>query len=242
MYKYLIFLFLLFLIFFVGSCKESDGNHQTKSDPVAYPKDSINKISDILQDVRGENIFVFTIHPKLPDFKFVLIGDSDYNTINGIDVYKLDDSSLVQNIPIEDFIESPLKNEEYFFTADFNFDGFKDIALNRWWGSAGSGYTIWLYNSSIKKFKTNSFFDDIDNPTIDSVRKCITTISPYGGWGCEYVVKTYKYALRKFVLIKEKKSWVKYGKKGYDVMEDIKLLQSDTLKLVSRKRKETYKY
>jgi len=231
-----IFIFLV-LINIVSCYKDSsklDENNRTVLDS------STKNLSKIVQDVRGKQVFNFNINPELPDFKFVLIGDSEYNVVDQIIIYQSKDLVPIQTLSA--YQEgAPLKNEEYFFTKDFNFDGYKDIALLNWWGaSANRGYTVWLYNKSNNTFKKDDFFDDISSPSLDNAKKQLTTYFNYGI--DEYLIKTYQFIEDKYELLIEEKYWRKEYENGHDAMKDSSIVYNDSLKLVSRKILESKKY
>lgn len=221
---------ILFLIINIFPGFKDDSNKTVKS---KYYQDST---FEFVQDIRGENIFVFNIHPHLPSFRFILIGDSEFNWINEIKVYKGNDSIPIQIINDKDELDSdsPLKGEEYFYSEDYNFDGYKDIAFLKFWGATGNLiYCIWLYDKLTGLFKSNNFFKYIYTPTLDYKKKQLTTFERYGG-ADEYQLDTYQFANDKYRLVKEEKYWVMDKKNRYYRMRDILEMINHKLKLISR--------
>lgn len=236
--KYFDYILIFLVLINLVSCYKNSSNQKEKDRTDLGS--STKKLSKIVQDVRGEHIFSFNINPDLPDFKFVLRGDSEYNVIDQIVIYQSRDLLPVQTITAYQD-GSPLKDEEYFFALDFNFDGYKDIALLNWWGaSANRGYTVWLYNKSKNTFEKDDFFDDISSPSTDSTRKQLTTYFKYGV--DEYLINTYQFIENKYELVIEEKYWRKQYENGYDAMKDSSIVYNDTLKLVTRKILESKKY
>ncbi len=230
----LLFLVLINLI----SCYKNSSNQNAK-----FRTDldsSTKKISKVVQDVRGEHIFSFNIIPDSPDFRFVLSGDSEYNVIDQIIIYQPTDLIPIQTISVYQG-EQPLIDEEYFFAKDFNFDGYKDIALLNFWGSSANRfYTVWIYNKSKNTFEKDDFFGEISSPEPDTTKKQLTTYFKYGV--DEYLINTYQFIESKYELIIEEKYWRKEYKNGYDAMKDSSIVYNDSLKLVTRKILESKKY
>jgi hypothetical protein len=205
-------------------------------------KDTAIIDTSIYQDIRGDNIFVFNIHPHLSSFRFVLVGDPENYWVDEIRIYKGNDSLPFQIINDEDELmsEPPVKGERYFFTGDFNFDGYEDIAFLKFWGATGNRiYCIWLYDKSKNIFESNDFFKNIYSPSLDYKKKQLTTFEKYGGAG-EYQYDTYQFSNNKYMLVNEEKYWIKNGKNNYYQMKDVLEMVNDTLKLISRDTLETY--
>ena len=157
--------------------------------------------TNIVQDVRGKNIFHFSINPKLPPFKFILIGDSTSNTIDKIKVYEGNDTIPIQELNIDD-MDQPMKDREYFSEDDFNFDRYKDIMLLKYWGtSVNLIYKVWLFNPQKMRFESNDLLSYITSPEIDYNKKEIILHTTSGF--DEFTDLTYKVIKGKFVLIKE---------------------------------------
>ena len=190
---------------------------------------------DFLQDVRGENVFQFSIHPSIPILKFVLIGDSIDNSIVEIIVYKNTDTIPFQEIIIDEVIEPPVKETEYFVTCDFNFDGYKDIMLLEFWGTTGNRiYKGWLFNPGNMKFESNDFLSAVYSPEFNYDKKEFTTFDK-GGFG-EYYYSTYKYIRGKFILIREKSHY--WDNKLECFFEDKCELKDGKMKLMSHRKVE----
>lgn len=221
---------ILFLIINIFPSYKDNSNKTVKSE---YYLDST---FEFVQDIRGENIFVFSIHPQLPSFRFILIGDSEFNWIDEIKIYKGNDSIPIQIINDEDELNSepPLKGVEYFYSEDYNFDGYKDIAFLKFWGATGNLiYCIWLYDKLNELFKSNNFFKYIYTPTLDYKKKQLTTFNRYGG-AYEYQLDTYQFVNDKYTLVKVEKYWVIDEKNRYYPMRDILEMINHKLKLISR--------
>ncbi|RJP69723.1 MAG: hypothetical protein C4539_07365 [Ignavibacteriales bacterium] len=187
---------------------------------------------DYHQDVRGENIFYFSVNHRLPAFKFILIGDSSYNNIIEIIIYKNSDSKPLQNISIEEFIEPPIKGTEYFTTCDFNFDGYKDIMLLKFCGATGNRiYQAWLFNPSKMQFEFNKFLETIYSPEFDYDKKIFTTIGK-SGYG-EYSYSTYKYVKEEFIIINEKNRY--WDEKKRCFIEEIYKRKNGEMKIESHR-------
>ena len=71
-------------------------------------------------------------------------------------------------------ISSERENDECPIVQDYNFDGFRDIALSRESGvGANTIYDLWIYSPLAKKFIKTPVLDNISNPQIDTKRKLI---------------------------------------------------------------------
>lgn len=230
---------LIFLVLInIVSCYKNSSNQNEKVN--ADLDSSTKKLSKIVQDLRGEHIFSFNINPDLPEFKFVLRGDSEYNVIDQIIIYQSTDLIPIQAISVYQG-ESPLRDEEYFFAKDFNFDGYKDIALLNYWGSSANRfYTVWIYNKLKNTFEKDDFFEEISSPEPDTTKKQLTTYFKYSDG--EYLISTYQYIGNKYELIIEEKYWRKQYENGYDAMKDSSIVNNDSLKLVIRKILESKNY
>jgi|GEM_PF-6221857 len=243
--NYFYFVVIGFLFpFVIYSCFDVDS--QKKSVKEQSNSNSKNK-SSITHIERGSVVdtFIFKIHPDLPNFVFIIPIDS--GVLRNILIYNSADSNLIQNINYSILLNrSPdivLNNKpgygNYFFTRDFNFDGFQDIVLLEEYGATGNiSYVVWLYNKSKNIFETDDFFKSIDRPILDERKKQITTYVEYGGFD-EYLERTYKLKNNKFILMYEVKYWRDYKgdhrNNNYLQMKDSSISYKDTLKLVSRK-------
>lgn len=152
-------------------------------------------------DVRGENIFHFSINPKLPLFKFILIGDSAQNIIDTIKIYSINKKIPLQTVYIDD-MDSPVKGHDYFLTSDFNFDGNEDIMLLKYWGVTGNLiYKVWLFKPQRIKFESNKFLSNIRSPKLNKNKKELTTY--YRNGFNRFTSSTYKVINGKYEQIKE---------------------------------------
>ena len=218
-----------FLITLISCNNRQNANFENKRSN----ESTINKTSKTYTEVARQDTFIYTIHKGLPDYKFILLID-EFTFINEIQVYLSTDSNLVQRIltdSLSALVQRTPESDQYFFTKDFNFDGYDDIVLLEDCGVTGNQtYGVWLYNKSKKIFETDDFFIRINRPTLDKDKKQITTFLNYGG-ADEYLYKTYKLKNNQFVLISE----VKYWRGENAPMKDSSIIYGDTLKLISRK-------
>ncbi len=161
------------------------------------------EISDIVEDVRGENIFEFIIHKNLKPIVFHLFGNQEYNYIERIDIYWKDELTPFQKIetPIG---EPPYRGSKYFEAIDMNFDGYKDIRLLSWWGATGNtGYDIWTYNPEKNIFERSDDLSNLGNPIIDYAKEEIHTSSRGGHAGMIYRKGVLKFINGELVLVEE---------------------------------------
>jgi hypothetical protein len=218
-----------FLITLISCNNRQNANFKNKGSNDS----TINKTSKTPTEVARQDTFIYSIHKGLPDYKFILLID-EYTFINEIQVYLSTDSNLVQRIftdSLSALVQRTPESDQYFFTKDFNFDGYEDIVLLEDCGVTGNQtYGVWLYNKSKKIFETNDFFIRIDRPTLDKDKKQITTFLNYGG-ADEYLYKTYKLINKQFVLMSEVYYW--RGEKA--PMKDSSARIGDTLRLISRR-------
>ena len=235
--NYFCFVLIVFLFLItINSCLNNDP--QKKNDEEHKSSDSTNKSLPQLKNEAIADTFIFNIHHDLPDFIFILFANESKN-VQEIRVYSSNDLKLIQNIPQGILLERP-PGYDFFFTEDYNFDGYKDIALLLEHGATvNMSYRVWLYNRSKNIFETNDFFEEIDRPILDERKKQITTYVEYGGFD-EYYERTYKLKNNKFILIYEVKYWRDYigdiRNNNYLQMKDSSIGFRDTLKLISRKK------
>ena len=230
---FLSFLVIILCSIIIISCSESDPHKNIIKE--LNSSDSTNKsLSTKLEDETKIDTFYFNIHPNLPDFKFIIkIGE--FSVVEEIQIYSSNDSIPMQIITTDIINTRSPETGEYFSAKDFNFDGFKDIALLEFWGVTGNeGYCVWIYNQSKKIFETNDFFISMYSPTINKNKKEITTFNRYGG-ADEYLYETYSFTNNQFVLRCEVKYWRDWKGDYYIPMKDSSIKYGDSLKLVSRK-------
>lgn len=229
-FRFIVIVFLLPMIIY--SCLGKDPKRNNEKE-LARLDSTKNYLPAEIKNEATADTFIFNIHQDMPDFIFILFANESKN-IQEIQIYSSNDSKLIQNIPQGILLERP-PGYDFFFTKDYNFDGYKDIALLLEHGATGNmSYRVWLYNKSKNIFETNDFFEDIDSPILDERKKQITTYLEYGGFD-EYYERTYKLKNNKFILMYEVKHWRDYQGDNYLQMKDSSISYKDTLKLVSRK-------
>lgn len=156
----------------------------------------------IISDVRGTKSFDFIINKKLPKYHFNLIGDSLFNVIDEIHVYREGSNKVIQTISVPAEMETPFKGANYFFTKDFNFDGYQDISLLQNWGVTGNKYYfILLFNKTKGKFIYNKVLSSLGSPKLNYSKNEINSFER-SGYG-NYYYSTFKWIKHNLVLIKE---------------------------------------
>jgi hypothetical protein len=97
-------------------------------------------------------------------YKFNL--DSISDSLKSIIVYS--DFKKIQKISVNQMVE-----ENNFQLIDWNFDGYKDITVLEFAGSAGLSYLIWNYSPKSSKYVYNKTLSDRQGLEIDSISKYI---------------------------------------------------------------------
>lgn len=94
-------------------------------------------------------------------------------------------------------------HENIIWEADVNFDGFKDLLICQGhYGAQGAlGYRCYLANTIAAGFDYCEGFEDISNPQIDPVNKCIRSMIRSNA--VSYYEEFYAYNGADFVLIKK---------------------------------------
>ncbi|MBV6419353.1 MAG: hypothetical protein DAHOPDDO_00569 [Ignavibacteriaceae bacterium] len=230
-YFYSIIIIFVFPII-IYSCLDQDSQ---RINPNEQPH-SDSKQRSLPSEIRYEaskDTFIFNIHPYLSDYIFIQSIDT-LKVIREIEIFSSVDSQLIQNISLEILSQRP-QGYDFFFTKDFNFDGYKDLVLiEEYSGTGNISYCVWIYNKSKNIFETDDFFRSIDSPILDAKKKQMTTYVEYGGFD-EYFNTTYKLNNGKFILLYELKYWRDYKGDSYLQMRDSSIRYGDTLKLISRK-------
>jgi hypothetical protein len=187
---------------------------------------------EIIEDVKGENIFEFGIHPSLRLMEFHLYGN-DSNIIERIEIRWKESQKNIQVIEPQ-MGEPPYRGSEYFKAADFNFDGYKDIRLLSWWGATGNkGYEIWTYDPKKRIFVHNKELSGLGNPHPDYEKKEIHTFGKCGHAGKIYGKGVWKYIDGKLTLTRtESQDWIK--EKGY-YLKTVKKLRDGKLVIVNER-------
>lgn len=127
----------------------------------------------------------------------IVVKDSSYKILQTINIYdKLDN--------LEIYSDKLLKFELNFL--DFNFDGFKDIALERHRGATGNCWNnIYLYENDLHKFSYNYQLSKLCLPSVDSLKEQILAFDQGGGGNYQY--HFYKWIKSKLILIREVQYW-----------------------------------
>lgn len=230
--------FLLFIISFVFAiyfAKTKDENLTLKNDILekGYSIDN-----SYVSEVRGKVEFVKSISSRLPDFRFVIVGDSDVGWVDSLKIFQADDTTLKQVIELDaEFNVSPLpRKQEYFFAEDYNYDGYKDIRILAWWGgSGGESYIVWIYNPKNKLFETDDFYRSLSNAVFDFKKRLLETYDHNGDGDNTY--ELYKFFNNKYNLILEVEDWTDEGAEHDKYfVRDIKKRIDGKVKLISSER------
>jgi hypothetical protein len=233
MKKFLLFILAVVISFFLTNTKDSV---LSKNNEIVLKGNWIDN-SDI-SEVRGKVEFVKRINPRLPDFRFVIVGDSDVGWVDSLKIFQADDTTLKQVIELDDeFTVSPLpRNQEYFFVEDYNNDGYKDIRiLECWGGSGGEFYIVWIYNPKIKLFETDEFYCNLPNAVFDFKKRTLETYDHNGDGDNTY--QLYKFFNKTYNLMLEVKDWTDEGAEhGKYFVRDIKKRVDGKIKLISSER------
>lgn len=127
----------------------------------------------------GESFTFFDIGKNLPRFTFKIVPNKQPNdqygnaqsTIRDIEVYRGDSKVLWQHLTgcdLEGMGPPPSTSESgpWFYTNDYNFDGYQDIFLMTGWGATGNfSGCIWLYNPQTGRFVYSKEFSDLGGIT-----------------------------------------------------------------------------
>ena len=201
-----------------------------------YAFSQSEKVSEVVEDVRGVHIFEFQIHKDLKPYIFKLYGDKKYNHIKKIEIIIKGEKSPFQLIYTTS--ESPYKGAKYFEAIDMNFDGYKDIKLLDWWGVTGNkGYRCWLYNPKKKKFYINKELGELCSPRFDCKKKKIYTWSTGGHAGMIHAASTWTFLGGKLICLEfELQEYVK--EKNHYLRKRSKLINGKMVKVEQKIIKE----
>jgi len=158
------------------------------------------KVSEVVEDVRGIHTFEFQIHKDLKPYIFKLYGNKS-NHIGKIEIIIKGKTAPFQSITTTTTTtQSPYKRAKYFEVLDMNFDGYKDIKLLEWWGVTGNkGYRCWLYAPNKKKFIFHKELSELGNPRINHAEQTIRT--SYNGGGGLYALHIWAFENGKLVCV-----------------------------------------
>lgn len=232
--KKIFVLLISFLLSFY--CVEKMNN---KIDPNNETNEIGNSFDDsYVSEVRGKVEFVKSISSRLPDFRFVIVGDSDVGWVDSLKIFQVDDTTLKQVIELDaEFTVSPLpRKQEYFFVEDYNYDGYKDIRILAWWGgSGGDSYIVWIYNPKNKLFETDDFYRSLSNAVFDFKKRLLETYDHNGAGDNTY--KLYKFFNNKYNLMLEVEDWTDEGAEHDKYfVRDIKKRIDEKVKLIRSER------
>lgn len=123
---------------------------------------------------KGLRPFTFKIIPKKQDMhpsqQDQGLWATPAPTIGDIEVFRGHSTAPLQHLTGCDFsdMESPPK-EHWFYTEDYNFDGYQDVYLMRFWGATGNTIgCIWLYDPKTAHFKYSEEFSNLDIKKVDA--------------------------------------------------------------------------
>lgn len=137
-----------------------------------------------ITDLSKGATFTFDVGEALPPFTFKIIpkkqdmhpSQQDQGlraipapTIGDIEVFRGHSKAPLQHLTGCDFsdMESP-PEEHWFYTEDYNFDGYQDVYLMRFWGATGNTIgCIWLYDPKTGHFKYSEEFSKLDIKKLD---------------------------------------------------------------------------
>jgi hypothetical protein len=98
----------------------------------------------VVQDVRGERRFTYTVRPGGPSFTVVLRGDSGDNQVAELLLLRPGQKVPVQRI--EAMPEAPPRGQRDIVFEDVNQDGYADLKLLGSWGTGGLTWWIWYFD------------------------------------------------------------------------------------------------
>jgi hypothetical protein len=138
------------------------------------------------------------VAPNVPEFTLKFLpaqGAKPYETaIDSIQVFRDKEEAPWQVLEECESPEVPYRDAEWVMFQDFNFDGYKDVEMLRWWGATGrEGFCVWLYKPETGKFDYSKEYEKLEgkiswNP--DS--KTISVRDNEKHTGAEYEIRTYK--------------------------------------------------
>ena len=87
-------------------------------------------------------------------------------------------------------------------TADYNFDGYYDLALETAFKQGNASYCIWLYNPKSGRFVASPQLSQLTNPRPDSQHKTVVSFSRMECGPC-YRQETYRWSKGQLVPVRE---------------------------------------
>lgn len=233
MKKSLLFILAVVISFFLTNTKDSV---LSKSNEIAVKGNWIDN-SDV-SEVRGKIEFVKSISSRLPDFRFIIVGDSGMSWVDSLKIYNVEDTTPKQIIELDaEFAVSPFpKDLEYFFVEDYNYDGYKDIRILAWWGgSGGVAFIAWIYNPNTRLFETDSLYQVLVNPVFDFKKRTLKTYDHNGDGDNTY--QLYKFFNKRYNLMLEVKDWTDESAEHDEYfVRDIRQRVDGKIKLISSER------
>ena len=186
MNKLIILSVLSFLIACKTGVRESPNLDSAISSPDTVTED-LNSALDELHDsdygiyhyplVVNASLPTYSLKIQLPEKKLFLYSNTDEKGIP-------QEFSLGEDINHDEgyFVENPEANLNI---ADYNFDGFKDLAIVQQAGTANVVYEIFLFGPSSLKFVKHQALSELSAPEVDSVNRVIhyhNSGGMAGGW------------------------------------------------------------
>jgi hypothetical protein len=90
-------------------------------------------------------------------------------------------------------------------TADFNFDGYPDIALEVAFDKDNTSFCIWLFNPNSKRFVLSPQLSQLTNPRPEPGSRSVISYTNQGCQGACHDKQTYVWSKGQLVLMKDEK-------------------------------------
>lgn len=183
-------------------------------------------------DEPNEIILAFrdNLHPSLPEYEIKVYGkrkisggDFIHYSAHKIAVFQIAGHELIQEINFDETRTNNGKNLG-FVIEDMNFDGYKDIRIQRA-TPAGPNipYLCWLWDNDTKHFFENRHLETILAPRFDHEKKIITSFARESA--AHHFDFTYKYIddIPTLIKIRERKGEIVNGQKiGHFITKELK--------------------